>query len=79
MLFYTVRHRRVLPSVSEIILDKAINFAKQYADKSDENLRIIKHCRQSLLYNNYEPWEKKDTDSCFDVTMEVTMVWKFVS
>ena len=38
-------------------------------DISDENLRIIKHCRKSLLYNNYEPWKKKDTDSCFDVTM----------
>ena len=38
-------------------------------DISDENLRIITHCRESLLYNNYEPWKKKDTDSCFDVTM----------
>ena len=38
-------------------------------DISDENLRIIKHCRKSLLYNNYEPLKKKDTDSCFDVTM----------
>ena len=37
------------PSISENILDNAIN--------------------QSLLYNNYEPWRKKDTDSCFDVTM----------
>ena len=57
------------PSISENILDNAINFAKQYTDISDENLRIIKHCRKSLLYNNYEPWKKKDTDSCFDVTM----------
>ena len=38
-------------------------------DISNENLRIIKHCRKSLLYNNFEPWKKKDTDSCFDVTM----------
>ena len=37
------------PSISENILDNAIN--------------------QSLLYNNYEPRRKKDTDSCFDVTM----------
>ena len=57
------------PSISENILDNAINFAKQYTDISDENLRIIKHCRKSLLYNNHEPWKKKDTDSCFDVTM----------
>ena len=29
------------PSISENILDNAINFAKQYTDISDENLRII--------------------------------------
>ena len=57
------------PSILENILDTAINFAKQYTDISDENLRIIKHCRKSLLYNNHEPWKKKETDSCFDVTM----------
>ena len=56
-------------SISENILDTAINFAKQYTDISDENLRIIKHCRKSLLYNNHEPWKKKETDSCFDLTM----------
>ena len=43
------------PSISETILDTAINLAKQYTDIFDENLRIIKHCRKSLLYNNHEP------------------------
>ena len=38
-------------------------------DISNENLRIIKHCRKSLLCNKQEPWEKKNTDSYFDVTM----------
>ena len=57
------------PSISEIILHIAINFAKQYTDISEENLRIIKYCHKSLLYNNYELWKEKDTDSCFDVTM----------
>ena len=57
------------PSISENILDATINFAKQYTDISDENLRIAKHCRKSLLYNNYEPWKKKNADGCFDVTM----------
>ena len=33
------------PNISENTLDNAINFAKQYAEISDENLRIIKHCR----------------------------------
>ena len=29
----------------------------------------MKHCRKSLLYNNNEPWEKKNTESSFGVTM----------
>ena len=28
-----------------------------------------KHCGKSLLYNNNEPWKKKNRESCFDVTM----------
>ena len=50
-------------------MDIAISFARQHTDISDENFRIIKHCCKSLLYNNQEPWKKKNTDSCFDVTM----------
>ena len=57
------------PSITESILDTAISFAKQHTDLSNENLRIIKQCRKSFLYNNQEPWEKRNTDSCFDVTM----------
>ena len=57
------------PSITESILDTATSFARQHTNISNENLRIIKHCRKSLLYNNQEPWKKKITDSCFDVTM----------
>ena len=42
-------------SISENILDTAINLEKQYTGISDENLIIIKHCRKFLLYNNHEP------------------------
>ena len=35
----------------------------------EEDLRTIKQCWKSLLYNDNEPWTKKDTYSCFDVTM----------
>ena len=35
----------------------------------DENLRVIKHCRKSVLHNNYEPWKKRNTGSCFNVIM----------
>ena len=71
MLFYSNRLdiSEFYPIITESILDTAISFARQHTDISNENLRIIKHCRKSLLYNNQEPWKKKNTDSCFDVTM----------
>ena len=47
------------PSITESVLDTAISFARQHTDISNENLRIIKRCRKSLLYNNKEPWKKK--------------------
>ena len=34
-----------------------------------KDLRIIKHCRKSLLYHEDEAWKKKESESCFDVTM----------
>ena len=42
---------------------------KQHHDISDDNIRLIKHCRKSLLFSNNEVWKKKHTESCFDVTM----------
>ena len=57
------------PSISEEILDNAILFAQQYIDIPEKDLRVLKHCRKSLLYNDNEPWKKKNTESCFDVTM----------
>ena len=52
-------------------MDKTISFAKQHVEITDDHLRIIKHCRKSLLFNNNDSWRKKDTDSCFDVTMGI--------
>ena len=46
------------PSVSEEILDNAILFAYQYINIPEKDLRIIKHCRKSLLYNDNEPRKK---------------------
>ena len=43
------------PSISEEILDNAILFAQQYIDIPEKDLRIIKHCRKSLLCNDNEP------------------------
>ena len=57
------------PSISEEILDNAILFTQQYINIPEKDLRIIKLCRKSLLYNNNEFWKKKNTESCFEVTM----------
>ena len=39
-------------SITEEILDKAISFAKQHVEITDDHLRIKKDCRKSLLFNN---------------------------
>ena len=57
------------PSISEETLNKAINFAENHTSISQENIRIIKHCRKSLLFYNNEPWKKKEHGRSFDVTM----------
>ena len=43
------------PSITETILDNAISFALQHKSIAEEDLKITKHCRKSLLYNDNEP------------------------
>ena len=57
------------PSITEKLLNNAITFAKDYIWISKEDIRIIKHCRKSLLFYRKEAWKKKDTDTTFNVTM----------
>ena len=58
------------PSITEVLLDKAISFAKQHTNVTDNEIRTIKHARKSLLFNNGTEWVKKNTDNeLFDVTM----------
>ena len=61
--------REFYPSISESIFKKKILFAKEHHNIPDEDVRIIDHCRKSLLFYENEAWKKKKTDSCFDVTM----------
>ena len=57
------------PSITEELLDKAVEFAKSVTEIDDSELRIIKHARKSLLFNGNEQWVKKTGDEQFDVTM----------
>ena len=56
------------PSIKETLLIKAINFEENHVNIINEDKVIIKHARKSLLYDNSEPWMKKD-NGLFNVTM----------
>ena len=57
------------PSICEKTFDEAINFAKQFTEISERDIRIIKHCRRTVLKCNEEIWIKKDKHQNFDVPM----------
>ena len=57
------------PSIKESLLKKAINFAKQHTNVSEQDIKIIMHARKSLLFDKKTPWTKRDTKGTFDVTM----------
>ena len=61
--------REFYPSISEGIFKKSVLFAKEHHHILDKDVRIIDHCRKSLLFHENEPWKKKKTESCFNVTM----------
>ena len=47
------------PSISEEILGNTTLFDHQYINIPEKDLRIIKYCRKSLLYNDNKPLKKK--------------------
>ena len=47
----------------------ATSFALEYTNLTENELRKIRRCCKSLLYNKNKSWNKKNTDSYFDVTM----------
>ena len=57
--------REFYPSISESIFKKSILFAKEHHHIPDEDVRIIDHCRKSLLSHEDEPWKKKKTEQKF--------------
>ena len=55
--------------ITEELLDNAISWAQEITPITDEQVKVIKHCRKSFLFNNVKAWVKKDSESNFDVTM----------
>ena len=57
------------PSITKIIFEDALDFAKTQTTIGRDEIRTIKHCRKSLLFSGNETWVKKNSNNCFDVTM----------
>ena len=57
------------PSISETLLELALDFAANYVTISDDDRHIILQAKQSLLFNNGNHWQKRNTDTLFHVTM----------
>ena len=56
------------PSISEELLARALAWAGTKVTITEEDITIINHCKQSLLYSKGSPWTKQG-DSLFDVAM----------
>lgn len=55
------------PSVSEDLFNEAIQFAEQFAPISNDDKKILKNARKSVLYHKNDVWEKQT--GLFDITM----------
>ena len=56
------------PSIKKTLLHEAIQFAKERVPITRKDVEVIFHRRKSVLYNDGEPWMKKECGS-FYVTM----------
>ena len=56
------------PSITEEVLIKALNFAKEYTNISREDMKTILSTKKALLFKDGQPWVKKGNKP-FDVTM----------
>ena len=56
------------PSITEELLNKALDFAKTHSTITEQDKQIIIQAKKSLLYNKQTPW-CKNTNADFDVTM----------
>ena len=57
------------PAIKEGLQIEALEFAKQHVTIKAREGETIFHTRKSLLYNEREPWIKKQSNN-FDVTVE---------
>ena len=58
----------VYPSISQDLLNKALDFASAYDNITNDERNIIIHAKNSILIHKQQAWQKKG-DTIFDVTM----------
>lgn len=57
------------PSISELLLKRALDFASNYVSISPDDRHTIVQAKQSLLFSKGNPWQKRNSNTLFDVTM----------
>ena len=57
------------PSISQDLLEKALKWAQQFVQLTEEEVSAINNSRKSLLFNGGKSWMKKTDGGLFDVTM----------
>ena len=55
-------------TISEQLIAKSIEFAENYTTISDDDKKLFYQTKKSFLFNNNQPWKKKQNSDC-DVTM----------
>ena len=67
--FIQVNITDVYLSITEYTSQRALELADKHVNVLQYDIRIIKHCRKSLLFHDGKPWIKKPNNYLFDVTM----------
>ena len=57
------------PSITEELLDNAITFASEHVQISEETKEIMKQAKKSFLFHKESPWNKRNNNDLFDITM----------
>ena len=68
MKFVTFDIKDFYPSITQDLLNKALNFASEYIYISKCDIDVINHARKSLLFDGSKTWVKKQ-GGLFDVSM----------
>ena len=69
--FFKLDIESFYPSISKELLVKAIRWARTVTNVSQEEERIILHCRKSFLFWNGQAWEKRVYDVVVGATSKV--------